>query len=83
MNSAKLQDHLVDEKGRAARLARSTLTSDQIVQELYFAAYSRSPLPDEQSIAAKAIANAGPNKQQAIEDVMWALLNSAEFVFNH
>jgi hypothetical protein len=84
MNSKKLQDRLVDEKGRAVRLAKSTLTPEQIVEELYLAAFSRLPAADELGIAAKAISEADKAaKQQAIEDVMWALLNSAEFVFNH
>jgi hypothetical protein len=83
MNSQKLQERLLDDKGRAARLAKSTLTPEQIVEELYLATFSRLPTPEEQGIAAKAIGDAGASKQQAIEDVMWALLNSAEFVFNH
>jgi hypothetical protein len=26
---------------------------------------------------------ANPNKQQALEDVFWAIMNSREFMFNH
>jgi hypothetical protein len=84
MNSKKLQEHLVDEHGRATRLAKSSLSPEQIVEELYLAAYSRLPEPEERDIAVKLITTADKAaKQQAIEDVMWALLNSAEFVFNH
>jgi hypothetical protein len=84
MNSKKLQDRLIDEKGRAVRLAKSALTPGQIVEELYLAAFSRLPTSEEEQIAANAIAGADKaGKQQVIEDVMWALLNSAEFVFNH
>lgn len=84
MNSQKLQERLVDEKGRATRLTNSKLTPEQIVEELYLATFSRLPSPEERDIAAKPIAAAEKGaKQQAVEDVMWALLNSAEFVFNH
>ena len=59
------------------------MTPEQIVEELYLAAFSRKPTAEETSIAVKAIASAGDKKRAAIEDVLWALLNSAEFVFNH
>jgi Protein of unknown function (DUF1553) len=83
MNSTKLQARLVDEKGRASRLAKSTLTPERITEELYLAAFSRLPTADELNITVRTLANAVGAKQQAIEDVMWALLNSAEFVLNH
>jgi hypothetical protein len=83
MNSTKLQARLVDEKGRAARLAKSALTPGQITEELYLAAFSRLPTAEELNITTRTLENAAGSKQQAIEDVMWALLNSAEFVFNH
>lgn len=83
MNSSKLQDMLVDKVGRAARLAKGEMQPPKIVEELYLACYSRLPEAEEMSIALKVFATAGTTRQTAIEDVMWSLLNSAEFVFNH
>ncbi len=80
MNSTKLQQMLTDTKGRATRLAKSTLKPEQIVEELYLACYSRLPTTEEAGIAVKALQG---EKQAAVEDVLWSLLNSAEFVFNH
>ncbi len=83
MNSSKLQARLNSGEGRAARLAASPMAPEQIVEELYLAALARRPAADEREIAAGVIASAGGGKRAAIEDVLWALLNSAEFVFNH
>ncbi len=83
MNSTRLQAMLIDSKGRASRLAKSTLTPAQIMEELYLACYSRLPTADEAAIAGKALDVGVANRQSAIEDVLWSLLNSAEFVFNH
>ncbi len=83
MNSTKLQDMLVDKTGRAARLARSDTQPPRIIEELYLASYSRLPEAEEMNIALKVFSSPGTTRQTAIEDLMWSLLNSAEFVFNH
>jgi hypothetical protein len=64
-------------------LAKSDLKPEQILEELYLASYSRLPTPEEVAIAGKALDVGAVNRQAAIEDVLWSLLNSAEFVFNH
>lgn len=83
MNSTKLQNMLVDKTGRAARLAKSDAPPPKIIEELYLASFSRLPEAEEMNIALKVFSTPGATRQTAIEDVMWSLLNSAEFVFNH
>jgi WD40 repeat protein len=83
MNSTRLTGKLADPSGRAAALAGSQLGPREIVEELYLAAYSRFPTPEEAEIAAGAFTRDGGTRQTATEDVLWALVNSAEFVFNH
>jgi hypothetical protein len=83
MNSGRLTGKLSDPSGRAAALANSQLSPREIVEELYLAAYSRFPTPEEAEVAASAFTRDGATRQTATEDVLWALVNSAEFVFNH
>ena len=83
MNSSRLQEKLEDPKGRAARLAAGGLPPAQIIDELYLAGYSRYPTEEETRIALAAFEGGDASRQTATEDVLWALINSAEFVFNH
>jgi hypothetical protein len=83
MNSKRLTAKITAPTGRATGLARGDATPERIVTELYLAAYSRTPSDDEMKIAASAFAAQGATRQSATEDLMWALINSAEFVFNH
>lgn len=53
------------------------------MQDLYLAALSRLPSRSEMSKASRLIAQYGPNKVQAYQDLFWALLNSNEFIFVH
>ncbi len=61
---------------------RSILQSTKDVDELYLRTLSRYPDSEERSNAEKAIANAG-NQKRGYEDLLWALLNSKEFLYNH
>jgi hypothetical protein len=83
MNSNKLQSRISHKNGRATRLARSDQSDAAIISELYVAAYSRRPTDEEITLASKAFTAEGATRQTAVEDILWALINSAEFVFNH
>jgi len=83
MNSPGIQTKLAGDDGRAAQLAVSPRTEEQIVNELYLAAYSRPPTFRERRAALAAYARSGATRRTATEDILWALINSPEFVFNH
>ena len=83
MNSDGLQAKLSSKDGRVAGLASGELTEAQIIDELYLSCYSRLPSEEERAIAAQQFTIPGATRQTACEDILWALINSAEFVFNH
>ena len=57
-------------------------TPQQIIAEIYVRCLGRQPTENESSALLESV-KAEENKQQALEDVFWAILNSREFVFNH
>lgn len=60
-------------------------TRDQRIEILYFATLARSPKASEKELLLEYIPeNATPEqRREALSDVLWALLNSAEFTMNH
>jgi len=84
LNSNEVQGKLSAGAGRAALLAQDTMRTDaEKVRELYFWVYSRAPLDEELQIALAHIAKHEATKQVAYEDILWALINTKEFLFNH
>ncbi|MES2709496.1 MAG: DUF1553 domain-containing protein [Verrucomicrobiota bacterium] len=88
MNSDVLQGKLAsaESQARVQRLAAGNAPPPEVVTELYLASYGRFPEAEELA-AATALFPADPaaaaGRRQAVEDILWSLLNSAEFVFNH
>jgi hypothetical protein len=87
MNGPDIYRKVTADEGRAAQLAASPKPPEQIVEEVYLLCYGRSPSRDEQQIGKQVFAAAGDStpatRRQATEDLLWALLNTPEFVFNH
>lgn len=83
MNAEKLHADVRNEKGNAARLAESEKEASAIAQQLYQLVYARNPTEDEVRLVAELLAVEGSNRRQTVEDLMWAMLNTPEFVFQN
>lgn len=67
------------------KLLESKQTPESIIRDLYLRTVGREPTATEQTHLMEAVSQAKDpkEKQQTLEDIFWALLNSKEFLFNH
>ncbi len=82
MNSPVLHRKVTSDDGRCAELAKSKRSVSEIVDELYLLAYCRVPTDTERAAAVKRFERPNATRRSATEDLMWALINTPEFVFN-
>jgi len=86
MHGDGLQKKITHGKGRARRLADSKMTVSEIADEVYLATLSRLPTQAERTEVKKffeTIKDKKDARRTATEDFIWAIINSAEFIFNH
>ncbi len=82
MTDTSILAKFTDAKGRVAALAKSKLTNEELADEMFLATLSRLPTADQKASAAEAIKTA-KNRTEGITDVLWALVNTREFILNH
>jgi hypothetical protein len=82
VSSTELHNKLRNKAGRAALLAADARPAAEKVREIYLWVYARPPVADELQ-TVQAYLNANGSGKEAYEDVLWALLNTKEFLFNH
>ncbi len=83
LNSSEVQDKISSSSGRAALLAADKRPAEAKIRELYRWVYAREPNDDELQIATAHLAKHRKNVRPAYEDIVWALINTKEFLFNH
>ncbi|MSR52595.1 MAG: DUF1553 domain-containing protein [Gemmataceae bacterium] len=81
-NHPAIHHKISDAKGRVTQVLKIITDDDKRIEELFLWSLSRLPLADERQICLKYIKD-GPTPQRAYEDVLWSLLNTREFLFNH
>ena len=94
MNSKDIQSKLSSGSGRAAKLGNTNdkREAEEKIRELFLLAFSREPSGSEVLLARqhlereieddKGVKKAVPQKE-SYEDIIWALFNTKEFLFNH
>ncbi len=83
LNAAELKAKLAAPTGRAERLSKEGKPAEAKVRELYLAAFSREPRPQELKTALDYLNEAGTTANANYQDLIWALINTKEFLFNH
>ena len=94
INASDIRGKLSSPTGRAEKLAKAAGPPEPKIKELYLSAFSREPRPDEMKAALSYLAEPRLNAagqpvdaQKAIrdnfQDLIWALMNTKEFLFNH
>ncbi len=82
LNGDLVNRKVADGSGRVARLLKAKKPVPEIVEELYLVTLSRYPTEEERAACQKLIDTAA-SPREGLQDVLWALLNTREFLFNH
>jgi len=89
INAADIKAKLSAAQGRAARYASEPRPDSEKIHELTLAALSREPTVEELLVASAYLAEAGTGKEaeaarkERFEDLIWVIINTKEFIFNH
>jgi hypothetical protein len=93
INGDTLNKKLSNPEGYVSLLLRLGLSDSRIVEHMMLSAFGRYPSESEKTELAKALADARlakgtaeqqrDTRRQALEDMVWAMLTSKEFIFNH
>jgi hypothetical protein len=94
INSNEIKSKLATGNGRAAKLAASQDPLEDRIEGLYQLAFSRDPSSEELQTAVAYInepvldaagnpMNPAQSAKENFQDLIWALMNTKEFLFNH
>lgn len=85
LNSKGIHNKITAGDGVANRIAKDTNRSDEDkLYELYKLAFAREPVTEEMTAALDYLkGKEADQRTEAYQDIMWALINTKEFLFNH
>jgi hypothetical protein len=79
-----VHEKIASPAGRVARLLTAGRSDAEIIDELFLATLSRPPTEEERRAMLRHFTRAGPERRKRVaEDLLHALLNSTEFLFQH
>ncbi len=83
-NGTTINDKLKNKDCRITKLMASKKSDDVLLEEIYLESLSRRPT-EKEKIALLKILKETPVKERriVIEDVLWGIMSSREFLFNH
>ena len=83
INGKSILNRVSAGNGRVAQLLKQKLSDEELVGQLYLWSLARRPTTAEIDLALGHIESYGEKRNEAVQDLMWALLNSRQFVLVH
>lgn len=82
VNSTEIQRKLMAKTGYAQQLAASNKSHTDLANEVFVRVLARQPRPDELKVAVDFLASE-PDRADACRSLLWSLMATNEFLFNH
>ena len=82
INGPDVQSKLAHADGRLTQLLDRGSSDAELLEDLFLATLARKPTPREKDSMLTRV-GAAKSKREIYEDILWALISSKEFVFNH
>jgi hypothetical protein len=76
-----LNARLADPENRLAKMAASSMSDSELVDQLYWGTLSRPPAEAEAEAATALLRASNRDRFLALQDIAWALMNAKEFLF--
>jgi hypothetical protein len=85
LSSAEIEEKLTAREGRIDRWLADSRPDEAKVDELYRVGLARGPTEEERTVCLEHLARcrARGNLRRGYEDLVWTLINTKEFLFNH
>jgi hypothetical protein len=81
LNGTTLNAKIADKSGRVEKLLADKVPLPKAVEDLYLSTWSRPPTADE-ARKAEGWVKSAPSVREGLQDLLWVLTNSREFLFN-
>lgn len=85
-NGTTINEKLSAPESIVGRWVKENLPLEEVIDQAYFAALSRSPSAEERSKMLALVADADKDnvaRRESFEDMLWSLMTSPEFLFAH
>ena len=83
MNAPEIQEKIAHRRGTARTWADSSRPLPELADEVYLATLGRFPTDAERQLFLEAVDESPEGRRQAVEDLLWAVLNTKDFLYNH
>jgi len=82
-NGGEVRSWLAPSQGNLCDRLLKRKDSSALANELYLSVVTREPLPEETAEIERYLAERPKDRPAAVQEIVWALLASSEFRFNH
>ncbi len=81
-NHPRVREKIASPTGRVARIIKDVADDGKRIEEVYLGTLSRLPTKEEMQTCLDYL-KGSPSPQKGLEDVLWSLLNTREFILQH
>ncbi len=74
-----MNSRIVNNPGSLRGIVGKTTEPTQAIEQIYLTALSRRPTAEEMKMLKEYVASSGMSSMSALEDILWATINSSEF----